>query len=201
MCEPFAHRSCTLLAGQRHPPRHLICHFREAPSLPMQEAVAFTDLPLPPGVRSRHVDNLNGCRMHVLEAGRPSDPCVLLLHGFPELAFSWRGQLAALAHAGWHVVAPDQRGYGLSGRTDVRYDDDLLPYSPLNRVSDVLGLVRALGHQRVHAIVGHDFGAHVAGWCALLRGDVFRSVLFMSSTFPGAPELLEGPAGTDLAAP
>jgi pimeloyl-ACP methyl ester carboxylesterase len=154
-----------------------------------------SDLPLPPGVRSRLIDNHNGCLMHVLEAGWQSTrPCVLLLHGFPELAFSWRGQMTALADAGFHVIAPDLRGYGRSGGTDVGYDDDLFPYSPVNRVADALGLVRALGHESVAAVVGHDFGAHVAGWCALLRPDVFRSVVFMSATFPGAPLL---PLGAD----
>ena len=152
------------------------------------------DLPLPPGVRSRLVNNHNGCLMHVLEAGWESPrPCVMLLHGFPELAFSWRGQMTALAQAGFHVIAPDQRGYGRSGGTGVAYDDDLFAYSPINRVADTLGLVRALGHESVAAVVGHDFGAHVAGWCALLRPDVFRSVVFMSATFPGAPLLPLGP--------
>jgi pimeloyl-ACP methyl ester carboxylesterase len=156
------------------------------------------DLPLPAGVRSRLIDNQNGCLMHVLEAGYESPrPCVVLLHGFPELAFSWRGQMTALAQAGWHVVAPDQRGYGRSGGTEVGFDDDLLPFSPINRVADTLGLVRALGHESVAAVVGHDFGAHVAGWCALLRPDVFRSVVFMSATFPGAPQL---PLGTGVPA-
>lgn len=76
---------------------------------------------LPAGVRSRLVDTNNGCTMHVLEAGfeQPGRPCVLLLHGFPELAFSWRRQLPFLAAAGFHVVAPDQRGYGRSSGTDV----------------------------------------------------------------------------------
>jgi pimeloyl-ACP methyl ester carboxylesterase len=167
----------------------------------MQQPAPLAELPLPAGVRSRYVDNRNGCRMHVLEAGRPGAPCVVLLHGFPELAFSWRGQLAPLAQAGWHVVAPDQRGYGRSDGTEVRYEDDLLPFSPLNRVADVLGLVRALGHEQVHAVIGHDFGAHMAGWCALLRPDVFRSVVFMSSTFGGAPELAASPASSAVPGP
>ena len=69
---------------------------------------------LPAGVRSRIVAGINGLRMHVLEAGHesPGRPCVLLLHGFPELAYSWRRVMPALAAAGYHVLAPDQRGYG-----------------------------------------------------------------------------------------
>ncbi|MHB1121371.1 MAG: alpha/beta fold hydrolase [Ramlibacter sp.] len=152
---------------------------------------------LPAGVRSRLVDNNNGCTMHVLEAGfePPGRPCVLLLHGFPELAFSWRKQLLLLAAAGFHVVAPDQRGYGRSTGTDVAYDDDLLPYTLINRVSDTLGLVNALGHDSVAAVIGHDYGSPVAAWCALVRPDVFRSVVLMSAAFPGAPVLPKGTAG------
>lgn len=151
---------------------------------------------LPAGVRSRLVDTNNGCTMHVLEAGfeQPGRPCVLLLHGFPELAFSWRRQLPFLAAAGFHVVAPDQRGYGRSSGTDVAYDDDLLPYTLINRVSDTLGLVNALGHDSVAAVIGHDYGSPVAAWCALLRPDVFRSVVLMSAAFPGAPDLPKGTA-------
>src|ERR1700738_3628651 len=72
------------------------------------------DIPLPSGIRSRFVDGINGLRMHVLEAGHETKgrPCVLLLHGFPELAFSWRKVMPQLAAAGYHVIAPDQRGYG-----------------------------------------------------------------------------------------
>jgi pimeloyl-ACP methyl ester carboxylesterase len=161
---------------------------------------ALQDLPLPPGVRSRIVPNNNGCDMHVLEAGydTPGRPCVLLLHGFPELAFSWRKQLPVLAAAGFHVIAPDQRGYGRSSGTDVRYEDPLVPFTPVHRVADLLGLVRALGHESVACVVGHDYGSHVAGWCALLRPDVFRSVVFMSATFTGAPAL---PLGSGEAGP
>ena len=94
------------------------------------------------GVRSRRVDTNNGVVLHILEAGfeKPRIPCVVLLHGFPELAYCWRNQLLPLARAGFHVVAPDLRGYGLSAARAVTYDDDLLPYSMLNRVGDVLGL-------------------------------------------------------------
>ena len=65
---------------------------------------------LPHGIRSRFVDNGRGLRMHVLEAGRAGDPAVVLLHGFPELAFSWRKVMLPLAAAGHRVLAPDQRG-------------------------------------------------------------------------------------------
>jgi pimeloyl-ACP methyl ester carboxylesterase len=150
---------------------------------------------LPQGVRSRRVDTNNGVVMHILEAGFESTgkPCVVLLHGFPELAYCWRNQLLPLARAGFHVVAPDLRGYGLSAPRAVTFDDDLLPYSMLNRVGDVLGLVRALGYKRVATVVGHDWGGPTAQWCARLRPDVFLSVVSVSTPFLGNPAL---PLGT-----
>ena len=79
---------------------------------------------LPTGVRSRFVENVNGLRMHVLEAGfeTPGRPALLLLHGFPELAFSWRKTMGPLAEAGYHVIVPDQRGYGRTTGWDSDYD-------------------------------------------------------------------------------
>jgi alpha-beta hydrolase superfamily lysophospholipase len=106
------------------------------------ENVEYGQATLPAGIRSRYIDNNNGARMHLLEAGFEirGRPCVVLLHGFPELAYSWRNQLLPLARAGFYVVAPDLRGCGRSAVAPVRFDDDVLPYSLLNRVSDVLGL-------------------------------------------------------------
>ena len=140
-------------------------------------------IPLPSSVRSRFVENINGLRMHVLESGFETRgrPCVLLLHGFPELAFSWRKVMPALAEAGYHVIAPDQRGYGRTTGWDASYDGDLAPFRLLNLVRDALGLVSAFGYRSVDAIVGHDFGSFVAAWCALVRPDVFRSVALMSA--------------------
>ena len=146
---------------------------------------------LPPGIRSRFVDDINGLRMHVLEAGFESEnrPCVLLLHGFPELAYSWRKVMPALAAAGYHVIAPDQRGYGRTTGWEADYDGDLRPFRLLNLVRDALGLVSALGYRSVEAVAGHDFGSSVAAWCALVRPDVFRSVVLMSAPFSGPPPL------------
>jgi len=150
-----------------------------------------TPLPLPVGVRSRIAHNGNGLQMHWLEAGHesPGRPLLILLHGFPELAFSWRHQMGPLAAAGFHVVAPDQRGYGRTTGGDARYDGDLTGFRMPNLVRDVLGLVFALGHRSVAAVIGHDFGAPVAAWCALLRPDVFHSVVLMSAPFGGPPAL------------
>jgi pimeloyl-ACP methyl ester carboxylesterase len=144
---------------------------------------------LPSGVRARFVSGVNGLRMHILEAGFGDEgrPCILLLHGFPELAYSWRKVMPALADAGFHVVAPDQRGYGRTSGGDGGYDCDLRQYFPLNLVRDALALVLALGRTHVAAVIGHDFGSPVAAWCALARPDVFRAVVMMSAPFAGPP--------------
>jgi pimeloyl-ACP methyl ester carboxylesterase len=149
--------------------------------------MTYASAPLPVGVRSRTIDNGNGLSMHVLEAGDARRPCILLLHGFPELAYSWRKIMPPLAAAGFHAVAPDQRGYGRTTGWDADYDGDLASYQLLNLVDDALGLLRALGKQSVAAVAGHDFGSPVAAWCALTRPDVFRSVVLMSAPFGGAP--------------
>src|SRR3954462_14165841 len=146
-------------------------------------------IPLPAGTRSRFVNNVTGLRMHVLEAGFESTgrPCLLLLHGFPELAYSWRKVMLPLAQAGYYVVAPDQRGYGRTTGWDVSYDANPDPFRILNMVRDATGLVYALGYRSVAVVAGHDAGSPVASWSALARPDVFRSVVMMSSPFPGPP--------------
>ena len=149
---------------------------------------------LPHGVRSRMIDNINGLSMHVLEAGfeAAGRPCVLLLHGFPELAYSWRKVMLPLASAGFHVVAPDQRGYGRTTGWNGDYDGDLDSFRILNLVRDTLGLISALGHGSVAAVIGHDFGSPVAANCALIRPDVFRKVALMSAPYGGPPSLAAG---------
>jgi pimeloyl-ACP methyl ester carboxylesterase len=151
---------------------------------------------LPDGIRARFVNDINGLTMHVLEAGfeRKGRPCVLLLHGFPELAYSWRKVMLPLAQAGFHVVAPDQRGYGRTTGWDGDYDGDVGSFRMLNLVKDALGLVSALGYRSVKGVIGHDFGSPVAALCSLIRPDVFRSVVLMSAPFAGPPAL---PFNTD----
>jgi pimeloyl-ACP methyl ester carboxylesterase len=146
---------------------------------------------LPPGIRSRIVPNVNGLAVHILEAGYESTgrPALLLLHGFPELAYSWRKVMLPLAAAGYHVIAPDQRGYGRTTGWDDAYDADPDPFRVLNMVRDAMGLVFALGYRQVAAVVGHDAGSPVAAWSALIRPDVFRSVALMSSPFGGVPSI------------
>jgi pimeloyl-ACP methyl ester carboxylesterase len=151
---------------------------------------------LDPAIRSRIVPGVNGLDVHILEAGfeTPGRPCLLLLHGFPELAYSWRKLVPALAAAGYHVIAPDQRGYGRTTGWRADYDGDLGPFRILNLVRDVLGLLHVLGIGRIASVIGHDFGTFVAGWCALLRPDVFASVVVMSAPFTGAPAIADGEA-------
>ncbi len=147
--------------------------------------------PLPSGIDSRRVDGVNGLSVHVLESGRPRDgevrPLVLLLHGFPELSYSWRKVLPALGDAGFHAVAPDQRGYGLTTGWQGGFDDDLAPFTAPSLVDDAAALVEALGYRSAAALVGHDFGAVVGAWAGLLRPDVFRSLVLMSAPFSGPP--------------
>jgi pimeloyl-ACP methyl ester carboxylesterase len=123
------------------------------------------------GVTHRFVET-NGIRMHVAEQG--SGPLVVMLHGFPELWYSWRHQLDALARAGYHAVAPDLRGYGQTDRTD-----EVRHYTQVHLVGDVMGLLDALGEQEA-VVVGHDWGATLAWTTALLRPDRVRGVVGLS---------------------
>src|SRR5580704_9188194 len=159
-------------------------------------------IPLPSSIRSRTIEGINGLTVHVLESGFESQdrpcvrPCVLLLHGFPELAFSWRKVMPALAEAGYHVLAPDQRGYGRTTGWDASFDGDLAPFRLTNLVRDALGVVTAFGHRSVAAVVGHDFGSSVAAWCGVIRPDVFRSGVLMSAPFAGPPQIALNTADT-----
>lgn len=172
--------SCSALASALEGTEHL-----QEGGARSNDRVEYGKSTVPIEIRSRRVDNNNGLTMHVLEAGfeGPRKPCVLFLHGFPELAYTWKHQLVALAQAGFHAIAPDLRGYGRSVVAPVSFDDVLFPYSPLNRVADVIGLARSLGYEKVSAVIGHDWGALVAQWCALARPDFFESVVSMSNPF------------------
>jgi pimeloyl-ACP methyl ester carboxylesterase len=146
---------------------------------------------IPAGIRSRAIANVNGLTVHVLEAGfdRPGRPAILLLHGFPELAYSWRKVMSPLAEAGYHVIAPDLRGYGRTTGWDDSYDADPDPFRIVNMVRDSIALVYAFGHRTVAMVVGHDAGAPIASWAALIRPDIFRTITIMSSPFEGPPSL------------
>ncbi|CEJ60195.1 hypothetical protein PMG11_08779 [Penicillium brasilianum] len=150
-------------------------------------------LPLPEGVCSRFIETRD-LKFHILEAGATpahDRPLIVLLHGFPEIAYSWRRVLPQLAAAGFHAVAPDQRGFGRTTGWDARaYEDvDLTTFSMTELVRDIVVLVHALGYRSVQCVAGHDCGAMTAATCALIRPDFFRSVVLMSHPFNGSPTL------------
>jgi pimeloyl-ACP methyl ester carboxylesterase len=111
------------------------------------------------------------------EAGDPEAPPVILCHGFPELGYSWRHQLEPLAEAGYHVLAPDQRGYGRSSKPEALTDYDIL-----HLTDDVLGLIDGTGHERA-AVVGHDWGSMVVWNLALRAPERLAGVVGMSVPF------------------
>ncbi len=117
----------------------------------------------------------NGIRMHIAEAGH--GPLVLLCHGFPEFWHSWRYQLTALADAGFHAVAPDQRGYG-----QTEAPESIKSYNIMQLTGDIIGLVNALKEGQA-VIVGHDWGVQVASHCALFRPELFAAVVLLSVPF------------------
>ncbi|MGK8891528.1 alpha/beta hydrolase [Burkholderia gladioli] len=150
-----------------------------------------------PGIRQRTLTGINGLSIHVRESGyeTPGRPAVLLLHGFPETSYSWRKVMLPLADAGYHVIAPDQRGYGRTTGWDDRYDGDVASFRTHAYACDALEVVMAMGHRSVAAVVGHDFGAMIAAYCALVRPDVFRSLALMSFPFDGPPAVPFDTAG------
>jgi pimeloyl-ACP methyl ester carboxylesterase len=116
----------------------------------------------------------NGVRLRITEAGDPDGPVVVLAHGFPELAYSWRRQIPALAEAGYRVIAPDQRGYGGSSRPEAIED-----YNIVALCGDIAGLLDGAGVERA-VIVGHDWGSIVATTFPLLHPDRVAAVVAMS---------------------
>lgn len=149
--------------------------FLKAAALPL--AVAATGLPFTAaaaGPIQRSIE-ANGIRINIAEQG--SGPLVVLCHGFPESWYSWRHQIAALAQAGFHVVAPDMRGYGISDRPEA-----IDQYSIFHLVGDLIGLLDALD-ARSAVLVGHDVGASVAWQAAQLRPDRIRAVAGLSVPF------------------
>ncbi|KAK2795214.1 hypothetical protein FQN52_006144 [Onygenales sp. PD_12] len=156
-------------------------------------ASSLPPLPLPAGVSSRQIDTRpTGLSFHILEAGYTPTrdrPLIVLLHGFPELSFSWRKVMPLLADAGYYVVAPDQRGYGrTTGWDNSQFADvDMNNFSSTNLIRDIVVLVHALGYQSVKCLVGHDFGAVSASLCALARPDIFQSLVLMSHPFKKIP--------------
>eukprot|EP01018_Ginkgo_biloba_P009514 Gb_35610 [translate_table: standard] len=124
---------------------------------------------------THRIINTNGIKMHIAEQG--SGPVVLLIHGFPELWYSWRHQIPVLAEAGYHAVAPDMRGYG-----DTDAPVGFQNYSAFHIVGDLIGLLDALGEQTVF-VVGHDWGSIIASYLCLFRPDRVKALVNLSAVF------------------
>lgn len=150
---------------------------------------------MPHGVRSRIVGGVGDLDMHVLEAGyeEKGRPAILLLHGFPELAWCWRRVMPLLAAAGYYVVAPDQRGFGRTTPQPGAYLTDLEPYATGNLAKDVFNLVDALGLPFVDMLIGHDAGSIVAGFCAVARPDRVGRLVLSASPFGAVPPIGAAP--------
>lgn len=143
-------------------------------------------------ITSRFVDTTPySLVFHILESLPPTrrrgiTKLILLVHGFPDVAYSWRKVLPLLAAQGYHAVAFDVRGFG---RTFSRKHVDASTFRPINLVRDALALTSALGYESVSCVVGHDFGAVTAALCGLIRPDIFRSTAMMSHPIKGPPTL------------
>ena len=132
-----------------------------------------------PGITERRIAT-NGIELNIAEAGE--GPLVLLLHGFPESWYSWRHQFKPLADAGYHVVAPDMRGYGKSDKPS-----EIEAYNQVEVVNDIIGLVPALGYEKA-VVIGHDWGAPTAWATALNHPEIVRAVGALSVPFlPRSP--------------
>lgn len=171
-----------------------VCSTKTINNMDVKEQLKAIDLPA--GIRERYIPGVNGLTIHVLEAGyeTPKRSVILLLHGFPELAYSWRKVMLPLAARGYHVVAPDMRGYGRTTGWDNNYDGNFATFRTHELSRDALGLMMAMGYNSVNTIIGHDVGAIVAAYCALVRPDFFKSVVLLSCPFGGVPPL---PFGID----
>ena len=124
----------------------------------------------------------NGVTLKLTEAGERGNPVVVLAHGFPELAYSWRHQIPVLAEAGYHVLAPDQRGYGGSSKPAAIED-----YNIVELTADIAGLLDDVGAERA-VLVGHDWGSPVATNFALFFPDRVSGVAALSvPPIPRAP--------------
>lgn len=132
----------------------------------------------------------NGIELNIAEQG--DGPLILLLHGFPESWYSWRHQFAPLANAGYHVVAPDMRGYGKSDKPA-----EIEAYNQVEVVNDIIGLIPALGHDTA-IVFGHDWGAPTAWSCALNHPDRITAVGALSVPFSPRSPVQPMPAMREL---
>jgi pimeloyl-ACP methyl ester carboxylesterase len=125
-----------------------------------------------------HYFQTNGITLHAVEAGPANGALVILLHGFPEFWYGWRHQIEALANAGYHVLAPDQRGYNLSDKPKriSAYNLDAL-------ATDVVGLIDALGREKAY-LAGHDWGGAAAWWTAIKYPQRLEKAAILNAPHP-----------------
>ena len=133
-------------------------------------------LRLPEGVTESFIAS-HDLLYHIISAGERSKPLILCLHGFPELAFSWRKVLPAIARQGYYVVAYDQRGYGRTTGWDTSdfASVDLNNFRFTLLARDAVVFANVLGYKEVKCVLGHDFGSMVAAICGMMRSDFFKS--------------------------
>ena len=123
--------------------------------------------------------NTNGLRLHAVQAGPADGPLVLVLHGFPEFWYGWRGQIGPLAAAGFRVIVPDQRGYNRSDKPQ-----GLEAYRLNHMVGDLMGLIQAAGREKA-SVVGHDWGGVVAWGLAALHPERLERLAILNAPYPG----------------
>ena len=136
-------------------------------------------------LKSRVLNNINGLNIHILEnnAKIKKNNIVILLHGFPEISFSYRYLMILFEKAGYYCIAPDQRGYGF---TKSLTNENLNSFSVFNLTKDISLLVDKLNIKKYH-LVGHDFGAYISAYMCLLYPKKILSLTLMSMPFPGPP--------------
>lgn len=135
----------------------------------------------------QNIDFTNGLIMHICTSGEEGEnkKNVLLLHGFPELSFSFRHVMRELSKHGFYCIAPDQRGYGKTSYKTHK-ESYLNKFSVLNLTRDIFVLLKNLGIKKVN-IIGHDFGSYVSCYFSLMYPSLVESIIIMSMPFGGAP--------------
>ena len=138
-------------------------------------------------IKSKIIKNVNGLNIHILENNvkKKSKNVILLLHGFPEISFSYRYIMLLFEKAGYYCIAPDQRGYG---QTKSKGKETQNSFSVLNLAKDIYCLMEKLNINQYH-LIGHDFGAYISSYLCLLYKKNILSLTLMSMPFPGPPML------------
>lgn len=138
-------------------------------------------------IKSRVIKNVNGLSVNILENNveKKTNNVILLLHGFPEISFSFRYLILLFEKAGYYCIAPDQRGYG---KTKSKIKETLGSFSVLNLAKDMSCLMKRLNIDKYH-LIGHDFGAYVSSYLCILYPKKILSLTLMSMPFPGPPVL------------